>query len=119
MISRRIDFLRHIVNRVLIEEKLPPQIVDEIRKQVASAEDRYKFSAFGGDVAKLVDYLKSKDFDLLVSTFKAANGLKVLERILKKAKESYKEFDELSRVLDEKLRELEKILAETSDRKSS
>ncbi len=112
---RKIDFLRQIVNRVLVEEqKLPPQLVDDIRKQVAQAEDKYGFSAFGGDVAKLAEYLKSKDFDNLIASFKAVDALHVLEKILLKAKEYYKDYSEIVEAIDKRLDEIKRVAGKTS-----
>lgn len=113
MPAKKIDFLRQIVNPILVEEtQLPPQIIEDIRKQVANAEDKYKFSAFGGDVRKLAEYIKSKDFDLLLSTFKAVDGLRVLEKILEKAKEEYKDYADVVEAIDTRLEEIRRLLAE-------
>ncbi len=118
----RKDFLRHIVNRVLASSKLPRQIVEDIRRMVGRAEDKYKFHAFGGDVRRLADYLKSQDFNELVSFLKNVrvekgeeSPIDVLRKILLEAREAYKDVPEIVAAIDEKLKELE---SETSEKKS-
>ncbi len=119
----RKDFLRHIVNRVLASSNLPRQVVDDIRKFVGRAEDKYKFNAFGGDVRKLADYLNSKDFDDLVTLVKGVKtekgeepAVEVLKKILMEAREAYKDIPEVVEAVDRRLRELEGEAAPSKDR---
>ena len=105
--QRRIDFLRHIVNKVLASSKVSQQIIDDIKKSVGRAEDRFKFDAFSGDVRRLADYIRSKDFDDLVNILKSTpEGLDVLKRILEEAKKAYSDIPEIVEAIDQRLKEL-------------
>ncbi len=115
--ARKIDFLRHIVNRVLAESKLSPQLIEDVRKRIGYAEEKYKFSAFGGDVRKLAEYLRSKDFDELITVFKSGNALPKLAEILKIAREKYSDIGELVKAIDEALNKVRK--AEEEAKKQS
>ncbi|ABN69631.1 hypothetical protein Smar_0523 [Staphylothermus marinus F1] len=109
------DFLRHIVNTKLSEltrkyRELTGHI-DEIRKEISKAESKYGFSSFGGNPENLANYLLSDDFNLIISSFKAANSLKALEEILVEAKKAYSELPNVVKAIDmvlEKLRASEK-----------
>ena len=110
----RKDFLRHIVNRVLASSKLPRQVVDDIRRMVGRAEDKYKFHAFGGDIRRLAEYLRSQEFNeliMLVKSVRVEKGeeppVEVLKRILLEAREAYKDIPEVVAAIDERLKELE------------
>jgi hypothetical protein len=112
--AARKDFLRHIVNRVLASSKLPRQVVDDIRRMVGRAEDKYKFHAFGGDVRNLAKYLRSRDFDDLVTLVRGIRvekgeeqPLEVLKKILLEAREAYKDIPEVVAAIDERLKALE------------
>ncbi len=102
----KIDFLRHIVNRVLAEANAPRQLVDDVRKLVGRAEDTYKFSVFGGDVRRLADYLRSREFDDLVAVFRSTGSLNLLVTILEKAKQAYSDYDEVVEAIEQRLKEL-------------
>ncbi len=105
--QRRIDFLRHIVNRVLASSKVSQQIIDDIKKAVGRAEDRFKFDAFSGDVKRLADYIRSRDFDDLVNILKSTpEGLDVLRRILEEAKKAYSDIPEVVEAIEQRLKEL-------------
>ena len=107
---RRVDFLRHIVNRTLAEPGAPRQLVDDIRRMIGKAEDKYKFNAFGGDVRKLADYLRSRDFDDLITLVRgdrSGQGIEILKRILNEARKAYSEIPEIVEVIDVRLKELE------------
>ncbi|ADI31412.1 hypothetical protein [Staphylothermus hellenicus] len=118
------DFLRHIVNTKLSElshkyRELAGHL-DEVRKEISKAEPKYEFSSFGGNPENLANYLLSDDFNLLISSFKAANAIKVLEEILVEAKKAYSELPNVVKAIDtvlEKIRESEKgaaIVSHTS-----
>lgn len=104
----RKDFLRHIVNRVLADsgENLPRQVIDDVRKFVSKAEEKYRFSAFGGSVSNLAKYLSSSDFDDLVTILRSAGGLDVLRRILEEARSSYGDLKDVVAAIDRRLSEL-------------
>ncbi len=105
--QRRIDFLRHIVNRVLASSKVSQQIIDDIKKAVGRAEDRFKFDAFSGDIRRLADYIRSRDFNDLVNILKSTpEGLDVLRRILEEAKKAYSDIPEVVEAIEQRLKEL-------------
>ena len=112
--AKKIDFLRHIVNRVLAESGLSPQLIDDVRKRIAYAEERYKFSAFGGDVKRLADYLRSREFDELITVFKSGNALQKLKEILEIAKQKYSDISEVVAAIEDALKRVEKAMAEAS-----
>ena len=114
--AKKLDFLRQIVNRVLAESKMPSQAVDDIRKQIAYAEERYKFSSFGGNVEKLADYILSKDFNTLIQSFKSANAIDELKKILNKAIEAYNDVPSVVEAIRRRLEEIEKLRQEESTR---
>lgn len=83
------------------------QIIDDIKKAVGRAEDRFKFDAFSGDVRRLADYIKSRDFDDLVNLLKSTpEGLDVLRRILEEAKKAYSDIPEVVEAIEQRLKEL-------------
>lgn len=107
---RRLDFLRHIVNRILAESGASRQLVDDIRRMVGRAEDKYKFNAFGGNVERLADYLRSRDFDDLVTLVRAdrsGQGIELLKRILEEAKKAYSDVPGVVEAIEARLSELE------------
>ncbi len=108
--ARKVDFLRHIVNRVLAESRLSPQLIDDVRKRIGYAEERYKFSAFGGDVRRLADFLRSREFDELITVFKSGNALDKLYEILKIARQKYSDIGELVAAIDEAIAKVERQL---------
>ncbi len=87
------DFLRHIVNHILSRyaEKIPISAFNEIRNRFSKAEEKYKFTVFGGDPYRLLDYLDSEDFDALITYVKSANIEEVLQSILKALAQEYRE----------------------------
>ena len=58
------DFMRHIVNRVISDNinRIPSTIVDDIKKYFGRAEDKYKFTIYGGNPSRLLDYFESEDW---------------------------------------------------------
>ena len=112
----KVDFLRHIVNYVLAQKMdVVKQVADDVRKIVEKAENKYNFSAFGGDVKKLVDYLRSPDFDELAKLLKDAGKLDVLEEILKIAREKYKDIPEIVGAIDARLKTIAKAKLEVKE----
>ena len=107
MSEKKIDFLRHIVNYVLASKMdVVKQVADDVRKMVEKAEEKYKFSAFGGDVKRLADYLRSPDFDELVKFLRDAGKIDLLEEILRLAREKYKNIPEIVEAVDARLKTL-------------
>ncbi len=103
----RFDFLRHIVNRVLAEKRdVPRQVDSDVRRFVGRAEDKYRFSIYGGDPARLAEYLMSPDFEDLVNLLKGAGLVEVVEEILKRTIEHYKDYPEVVRAAETRLRQL-------------
>lgn len=112
----KVDFLRHIVNYVLAQKMdIVKQIADDVRKMVEKAENKYNFSAFGGDVKKLADYIRSPDFDELAKFLKDAGKLDVLEEILKMAKEKYRDIPEIVEAIDARLKTIAKAKLEVKE----
>ncbi len=110
--AQRVDFLRHIVNRVLAEHSLPRQVIEDVRKSIGYAEEKYKFSAFGGDPRRLADYLRSRDFDDIVTLLRGAKAEEVIVRILEEVKKRYSDYREVVEAAEARLRELRGEAAE-------
>ncbi len=91
--STRKDFLRHIVNRVISESsgKIPVSVIDDIKARFARAEDKFGFSVFGGDPRRIADFLSSEEWADIVDYAKNTNITWLLEAILGRAAEEYKE----------------------------
>lgn len=87
------DFLRHIANRVISENiaRLPLNVVDDIKKRLGQAEDKYRFSLYNGNPLRLVDYLRSEDFLELAKYLKALHVDWILDGILQALEEEYSE----------------------------
>lgn len=82
-------------------------IIDETRKLLIDAEEKYKFSVFGGSPEKLIDYLRSNDFRILYRLFSSTNNLDVLKEILVITRERYSNLSELVSVINETLSRIE------------
>ncbi|HIC99549.1 MAG TPA: hypothetical protein EYP08_08005 [Pyrodictiaceae archaeon] len=106
--KKPLDFLRQIVNPILAKYsvRLPRQVIDDVRKSIGRAEDRYKFSSYGGDIVKLADYLRSRDFDEVISIVKSADAMNILVEILETARDAYKEYPEVVKAVEERIEEL-------------
>jgi hypothetical protein len=106
------DFLRHIVNpklsRYMRENSELRNHVDEIRRMIFDAENKYRFSVFNGNPEKLADYLASDDFILLIRLFKTVKAVDVLKEILEETRNKY---STLPRVVEE----IEKILSKIEE----
>ncbi|MEB3845315.1 MAG: hypothetical protein LRS48_06545 [Desulfurococcales archaeon] len=89
----QVDFTRHIVNKILSEniEKIPASALSELRKRLGRAEDKYRYSIYGGDPSRLHDFLKSQDWRDLEDYAEKMNIEWVLIAILKRAYEKYKD----------------------------
>lgn len=87
------DFLRQIVNRVIVEAsgKIPVNVIEDLKTRFARAEDKFGFSSFGGDPGRLVNFLSSEDWADLVEYAKNLNALWIIEAILKRLKEEYED----------------------------
>ncbi len=87
------DFMRHIVNHVLsdIAGRLPITVFNELRSRLSRAEEKYKFSVFGGDPIRLKDYLESSDFEDLIIYAKSMEASQVIAMILKELIKAYRE----------------------------
>jgi hypothetical protein len=86
------DPLRHVINRVLAEvtSRIPAPVLEDLRKAFSRAEDKYKFSIYGGNPLRLIDYLESEDFKDLLSTAINLNIEWVLKEILESLAEEYR-----------------------------
>jgi len=102
------DFLRHIVNPVVEEyvEKgvLTAKDAIELKKLLHAAEEKYKFSIYGGDPSNLADYLNSSDFRDLVNFLKSCQAIEVLTEILGRAREVYVDYPLVLEALNHALR---------------
>ncbi|WFO75378.1 hypothetical protein J4526_00255 [Desulfurococcaceae archaeon MEX13E-LK6-19] len=111
-VIERPDFLRHIVNPLLArysrERKALVTIVDEVRKLIALAEDKYGFSSFGGNPGNLAKYLRSRDFDLVISALKSANASDLVLEILNTIIEKYRDLPDVVAAAQERIQSLEK-----------
>ena len=115
--AQKIDFLRHIVNRVLAEHSLPRQVIEDVRKSIGYAEEKYKFSAFGGDPRRLAEYLRSRDFDDVVTLLRGAKAEEVLVKILEEVKKRYADYKEVVEAAEQRLREIRGEAAEKPETK--
>jgi hypothetical protein len=91
--SARKDFLRQIVNKVISESsgKISASVMEDLKVRFARAEDKFSFSAFGGDPRRITDFLSSEEWTDIVEYAKNVNVTWLLEAILKKLAEEYKE----------------------------
>lgn len=117
------DFLRHIVNAKLAEyskrRKDVVNIIDEVRKLISKAETKYGFSSFGGNPEKLANYLKSEDFELVISTFKSVNAVDILIDILREVADRYKDLPRVKETIEELISGLEGVKMQTREGKES
>jgi len=101
--------LRNIVNPILnehVERGMPIKVASEIRKLVLQAENKYKFSVFGGDPRNLKLYLNSEEFSELVK-FLATSGYRdVLLRILEETREAYSELEDVRLAVESAIRSI-------------
>jgi len=91
--SARRDFLRQIVNKVVSESsgKISASVMEDFKVRFARAEDKFSFSVFGGDPRRIADFLSSEDWADIVEYAKNVNVIWLLEAILKKLAEEYKD----------------------------
>lgn len=101
--------MRNIVNPILnehVERGMPIKVASEIRKLVLQAENKYKFSVFGGDPRNLKLYLNSEEFSELVK-FLATSGYRdVLLRILEETREAYSELEDVRLAVESAIRSI-------------
>jgi hypothetical protein len=91
--SARRDFLRQIVNKVISESsgRISASVMEDLKVRFARAEDKFSFSAFGGDPRRIADFLSSEEWADIVEYAKNVNVIWLLEAILKKLTEEYKD----------------------------
>lgn len=91
--SARKDFLRQIVNKVISESsgKISASVMEDLKVRFARAEDKFSFSALGGDPRRIADFLSSEEWTDIVEYSRNVNVTWLLEAILKKLAEEYKE----------------------------
>jgi hypothetical protein len=91
--SARKDFLRQIVNKAISESsgKISASVMEDLKVRFTRAEDKFSFSAFGGDPRRIADFLSSEEWADIVEYAKNVNVTWLLEAILKKLAEEYKE----------------------------
>lgn len=85
------DFLRNIVNNLLSEnsEKIPSNVLEEIKKRIGYAEAKYKFSIYNGDPRRIIQYLQSDDWEGLVAYLRSFNLHEILKLILERLSNEY------------------------------
>lgn len=115
----RHDFLRHIVNPLLAkysrERKPLVRVIDEVRKLIALAEDKYGFSSFGGEVTKLADYIESKDFDLVINTLKSVDSLDIVIEVLKTVISKYQDLPKVVEAAKKRIKQLKQSESKPKD----
>ncbi len=86
------DPLRHVINKVLAEaaSRVPAPVLEDLRKAFSKAEDKYKFSIYGGDPSNLVKYLSSDDFKDLLALSINLNVEWVVKDILEGIADEYR-----------------------------
>lgn len=105
------DFLRHIANPIISKyaRRLPLSLIDDLKKKLGRAEDKYRFSIYNGDPLRLARYLDSEDFLDLVKYVKALNNEWILEEILKSLSKEYSvECPEVAKKAKEAIEKLKK-----------
>ncbi|MCS7107146.1 MAG: hypothetical protein NZ902_03470 [Acidilobaceae archaeon] len=96
--AARKDFLRHIVNRVLMDyaHKMPARVLEDIKERIGRGEDKYNFSVYGGDPGRIAEYLSSEEWFDLVKYVRSIGMTGVLEDILKALAEEYRECPQIA-----------------------
>jgi len=86
------DPLRHVINRVLSEtaKKIPVSVFNDIKKALGRAEDKFRFSIYGGNPLNIVSYLESEDFRDLVNTAYSLQVDWVIKEILAALVDEYR-----------------------------
>lgn len=72
---------------------------------VFSAEEKYRFSIYNGDVLNLVNYFKSRDFNELLNYVNSIGAIKVIIEILERTVEAYSEHGEIREYITKFLEE--------------
>ncbi|BBD72628.1 hypothetical protein HS1genome_1017 [Sulfodiicoccus acidiphilus] len=76
--------------------------LDEARRLLAKAETKYKFSTYGGDYRRLLDYLLSPDFTELLLVL----GVDLAKKLLQAIAENYQDQD-IKECVDKLLNEID------------
>lgn len=89
----RKDFIRQIANRVLAESagKISISILGDLKERLVRGEDKYGFSAYGGDPARIIEYLESDDWASLVDYARNLHVEWVLEKLMLELAREYSE----------------------------
>ncbi len=112
MYEKKVDFLRHIVNRELASSNIPPQVIEDIKRVLGRAEDKYRFDAYGGDIRNLSKFLESRDFNDLLAVIKSSQtpaAVDVMIKILEGAIQAYRDYEDLVAILSKKINELREL----------
>ncbi|MUN27970.1 hypothetical protein [Sulfuracidifex metallicus] len=96
------DFLRHVANKIISPTNLDAKRLDEARKLLAEAETKYKFSSYGGNPKKLIDYLQSPEFIELVMIL----GVDLSKKLVTLIRDSYQD-EEMKQVANKIMEELD------------
>ncbi|MCX8195584.1 MAG: hypothetical protein N3F67_00645 [Acidilobaceae archaeon] len=106
----RKDFLRHIANRVFMNyaDRTPVRLMEEIKERLARGEDKYKFSVYGGSPERLADFLSSEEWADIVKFAKNVGLSPLVQDILKRLAEEYRDCPQVASRALEALSKLEK-----------
>ncbi len=106
----RKDFLRHIAMPVIAEQasRYPPPVVEDAKKWLANAENKYKFSVYGGDPKRIAEFLASEDWRDFLASLRGSKAedlaVTILERLIKEYRDGCPEVSEAAQRALEKLK---------------
>ncbi len=91
-----------MANKIISPTNLDAKRLDEARKLLAEAETKYKFSSYGGNPKKLIDYLQSPEFIELVMIL----GVDLSKKLVTLIRDSYQD-EEMKQVANKIMEELD------------
>jgi len=106
----RRDFLRHIAMPVIAEQasRYPPPVIEDAKKWLANAENKYRFSIYGGDPRRIAEFLASEDWSDFVASLRGSKAedlaVAILERLIREYGEGCPEVAEAAQRALERLR---------------
>lgn len=104
------DFLRNVVSKVLSPNIIDSKRLDEARRILGEAEAKYKFSSYGGDPKKIIDFLLSPDFTELSLIL----GMDITKKLLNAIKDNYKDKD-IVKTAEKILKEIDGYLEDINE----
>ncbi len=109
----RKDFLRHIAMPVISEfaSRYPAPVIEDAKKWLANAENKFRFSIYGGDPRRVAEFLASEDWSDFVASLRGSKAVDlavaILERLVKEYSEECPEVAEAAQRALEKLKKSE------------